>query len=41
MAPRYILLNALIPQDFGLTADELKEAVEEFGCSLVISKGLS
>ena len=40
MTPRYMLLNALIPQDFGLTVDELKEAVEEFGCSLVISEGL-
>jgi len=38
---KYILLNAIIPQDFSLnTVEELKEAVEEFGCSLLVSEGL-
>jgi glycine cleavage system regulatory protein len=40
MTNKYLLLNALIPQDFGITIAELKEAAEEFGCSLIISEGL-
>ena len=37
---RYILLNALIPQDLGTTPEELKEAAAEFGCDVIISEGL-
>lgn len=38
---KYLLLNAIIPQDFSLaTVEELKEALEEFGCSLLVSEGL-
>ena len=40
MKQRYLLLNALIPQDFGTTPEELKEAAAEFGCDVVISEGL-
>ena len=40
MTTRYILLNALIPQDFGTTPAELKEAAAEFGCDVIISEGL-
>ena len=37
---RFLLLNALIPQDFGITIDELREAAQEFGCDIVASEGL-
>lgn len=40
MTPKYILLNAIIPQDFGITHEELKEAAAEWGCELLISEGL-
>jgi hypothetical protein len=39
--PKYILLNPITPQAFGLeTVAEMAEAVEEFGCFLIASDGL-
>lgn len=39
---QYILLNAFSLNDFSLeTADELKEAAQEFGCDILESKNLS
>jgi len=32
MKTTYMLLNPLTPEDFGLNAMELHEALEEFGC---------
>ncbi len=37
---KYILLNALIPQDFGLTVEEMAEAATEWGCTFEMSEGL-
>ena len=35
---KYILLNALSPEDFGLdTTEEIVEALEEFGCKHLYS----
>ena len=38
MTKRYLLLNPLTPEDFGLhTFDEIDEALQEFGCGMILS----
>jgi len=35
---RYLLLNPLTPESFSLsTFDEIEEALEEFGCKMILS----
>jgi len=35
---KYLLLNPLTPESFGLsTFDEIVEALEEFGCGMILS----
>jgi len=39
---KFILLNPVQPHDFRLDSfDEIKEAAEEFGCSIVISENMN
>ena len=38
--PKYLLLNAVIPEDFGCDVSEMIEAANEFGCSVISSTGL-
>jgi len=40
MPKQFILLNALIPQDFGYSLAEMVEAAEEWGCKFMVSEGL-
>ena len=40
MKHKFILLNAVIPQDFSCSLAEMVEAAEEFGCHVLMSEGL-
>ena len=41
MKARYLLLNPLKGRDFGCTTGEVIEAVQEFGCKIVMSPDIT